>query len=79
MDALPGRGACRVPKSWRVLWSDGDEWHPVEVLEGEYGTARDGFNEVRFTPVHTNTLRMEIELQDGWSGGVLEWNVDAKE
>ena len=74
-----GRGACKVPKSWRLLWNDGDEWKPVELVEGGYGVERDRYNEIRFTPVRTAALRLEVELQERWSGGVLEWKVDAKE
>ena len=74
-----GRGSCRVPKAWRLLWNDGEEWHPVEIVEGSCGTRPDVFNTIRFTPVRTTSLRLEVELQDGWSGGVLEWKVDAEE
>ncbi|MEW6073098.1 MAG: beta-L-arabinofuranosidase domain-containing protein [Planctomycetota bacterium] len=74
-----GKGGCRVPAAWRLLWNDGEEWRAVEVLEGGYGTARDARNEVRFAPVRTSALLLEVELAPGASAGVLEWEVDAAE
>lgn len=69
-----GVGQCRTPKSWRVLWLDGGNWKPVEN-EGDYGCRPDVFNQVKFRPVTTNALRLEVELKPGFSGGILEWEV----
>ena len=68
-------GASRAPASWRVLYRLGEEWEPVEAA-GAYGVAVDRFNEVRFKPVETGALRLEVKLQPNWTGGVLEWRVD---
>ncbi|HBO44508.1 MAG TPA: six-hairpin glycosidase, partial [Planctomycetaceae bacterium] len=65
---------CRVPKSWRVLSRDGEAWKPVETRDA-YATARDQYNHVTFTPVRTKALRLEIQLAEPWSGGILEWQV----
>jgi hypothetical protein len=70
-----GKGQCRVPQSWRLLYKDGDTFKPVAGASA-YGTARDGYNKVTFTPVITTALRLEVQLQDGFSGGILEWKVD---
>ena len=53
-----GRGACRVPKSWRLLQHDGTTWQPVELQPGvTYHTARDRWNQVEFSPaVHQREL-----------------------
>jgi hypothetical protein len=67
-----GRGQCRVPKSWRLLWRDGDQWKPVKAT-ADYGTAKDRLNVVRFEPVKTRQLRLEVQLQPDVSGGILEW------
>ncbi len=72
-----GRGQCRVPKAWKLLCRDGDTWQPVKST-GELGVAKDRFNEVEFVPVKTNALRIEVELQPEFSGGVLEWRVGGK-
>jgi DUF1680 family protein len=69
-----GRGQCRVPASWRLLWLDGEHWRPVEA-DGPYGVERDKFNVVTFKPVRTMALRLEVTLQEGFSGGILEWRV----
>lgn len=66
---------CRVPQSWRLLYRQGQEWIPVRGA-GAFGTAIDQFNQVRFTPVETTALRLEVQLQPEWSGGVLEWKVE---
>ncbi|MBM4088304.1 MAG: glycoside hydrolase family 127 protein [Planctomycetes bacterium] len=70
-----GRGGCRVPASWRLLYRDGNSWTPVQAT-GECGTGRDCFNSVSFQPVTTDALRVEVQLQPGFSGGILEWRVD---
>ena len=69
-----GRGGVRVPKSWRLLYKIGMEWKPVEVA-GEYGVARDAYNTVRFAPVTTSALRIELVMQPNVSAGVQEWKV----
>lgn len=73
-DDRPRGGGCRVPASWRVLYREGDKWKPVSALD-QYGTARDRFNAVRFEPVISTALRLEVQLQRGYSGGILEWQV----
>jgi hypothetical protein len=71
-----GRGSCRVPASWRLLWLDGKEWKEVKLAEGSsYGTLRNVFNKVAFEPVAARELRLEVKLQPGVSGGILEWRV----
>ena len=69
-----GRGGVRVPKSWRLLYKDGAEWKPV-AAQGQYGVARDAYNTVRFTPVTTTALRIELIMQPNVSAGVQEWKV----
>ncbi|MFQ6131679.1 MAG: glycoside hydrolase family 127 protein [Armatimonadota bacterium] len=66
-----GRGQCRVPESWHVEWLDGDQWRPVTGATA-YGTAPDTFNRVTFDPVQTTGLRLEVQLQEDFSGGILE-------
>ena len=70
-----GRGQCRVPESWRLLYRDGDDWKPVPNPSG-FAVAKDQYNEVSFGPVTTTALRLEVELQPEYSGGILEWRVD---
>jgi len=65
---------CRVPESWRLLYQAGDSWKPVTGVS-VYGTEMDRFNRVAFGPVETTSLRIEVQLQSEWSGGILEWKV----
>jgi DUF1680 family protein len=69
-----GGGGCRVPASWRILYKDGDDWRPVSAAR-PYGVAKDAWNTVKFTPVRTKALRLEVKLQENWSAGVHEWAV----
>jgi len=53
---------CPVPSAWRLLYRDGNEWKPVKAADA-YGVEIDKFNTVRFEPVTTGALRLEIQLQ----------------
>jgi hypothetical protein len=70
-----GRGQCRVPQSWKLLYRDGSQWKPVET-SAEFSTAKDRFVEVEFAPVETDALRIEVQLRPEFSGGILEWRVE---
>jgi len=71
-----GRGACRVPASWQLSWRDGETWRPVTPRDGESpGCAPDRYNRLRFAPVLTRELRLEVQLQAGYSAGILEWRI----
>jgi hypothetical protein len=69
-----GRGRVRVPASWRVLYRRGGAWVPVETADA-YGVERDRYNRVRFAPVETSGLRLEVTMQPEVSAGVQEWRV----
>jgi len=69
-----GAGQCRVPQSWQVLYQDGNDWKPVAAT-GSFGNARDAFNRTEFAPVETKALRLAVQLQPDFSGGILEWRV----
>lgn len=70
-----GRGECRLPVSWRLLYRHGSEWRPVDH-PGTWPLARDAWQAVRFAPVTTDGLRLEVQLAEGASAGVLEWRVE---
>jgi hypothetical protein len=69
-----GQGSVRVPASWRLLYKEGDQWRPVETLE-QFGVATDKFNTVKFTPVTTTALRVELQAQPNFSVGMQKWTV----
>ncbi len=69
-------GCYRVPEYWKLYYQN-DKGHWAEVkTTGEFGTEKDCYNHVDFEPVNTKALKVVAKLQDGQSGGVLEWKVD---
>lgn len=71
-----GRGQCRVPKAWRVLYQGADgRWQPVSPT-GEAGVKPDQYNRLAFKPVEASALKIEVTLQAGFSGGILEWKIE---
>ena len=71
-----GTGRCRVPKSWRLTYKNNEtpDWTPVSGATA-YGMDRDKYNKVTFTPVTAAHFRVEAQLQDGVSGGILRWRL----
>ncbi|HMA54406.1 MAG TPA: hypothetical protein VKT17_08080, partial [Acidobacteriota bacterium] len=69
-----GGGGCRVPASWRILYKSGGEWLPVKAA-GAYAVAKDAWNTVKFAPVRTTALRLEVQMQASWAAGVHEWTI----
>lgn len=70
-----GRGQCRVPKSWRILYLEDGQWKRAWSPK-PYGVAKDQYNRVVFETVYTKSIRLEIQSQDSFAGGVLEWKVE---
>lgn len=71
-------GDFRVPASWALYYKNGEdgEWKEVRTIDGQtYGVSKDRYNTVEFVPVTATDLKIEALLQDGKSGGVLEWKV----
>ncbi|GAB4138545.1 MAG: glycoside hydrolase family 127 protein [Planctomycetota bacterium] len=74
-----GHGECRLPASARVLWLDGEQWKPVEAVGPPLPIALDRWCRLRFAPVTTKALRLQVDMQQGWSAGILEWRVRERE
>ncbi len=71
------KGGCRTPKSWRMMYRSGSAWKPVTLVAGQsYGTAKDRFESIRFAAVTASAFRLEIALRDGFSAGILEWEIE---
>jgi hypothetical protein len=67
-----GRGECRLPASWRVLYRDAQgNWRSAEN-KGPCTTEKDAFNQVNLEPVKTSAIKLEIQLQKNWSAGIQE-------
>jgi hypothetical protein len=71
-----GSGQCRVPASWHVLYRAGTKWMQIHNLNS-YGTDRNRYNSVRFSPVRTEGLRLILQLPEKFSSGIQEWKVSA--
>lgn len=68
------RGGCRVPASWKVQVKTDGTWTDV-AAEGAYPVVKDGWSEVKFRPVGGREIRIVAHLKQGFSSGVLEWEV----
>lgn len=68
-------GGCRIPKEWRILYKQGESWIPVDVEE-QSDLEKDTSNHIRFKPVTTSAVRMEIILPENHSTGIHEWSVE---
>jgi DUF1680 family protein len=67
-----GRGECHLPKSWKVLYRDSQgNFQPVNN-NTPYRIQKDTFNKIDFVPVKTDSIKIELKLQDKWSAGVQE-------
>jgi hypothetical protein len=69
-------GSFRTPQSWALYYETGSgEWREVEDHE-PYTVRKDCYNSVSFRPVETRALKIVARLQQGLSGGILEWKVN---
>ncbi len=69
-----GTGQCRIPKAWRLLYQSGGTWKPVTHAASD-PPSKDQWNRMKFSPIKTSSLRLEVELKPDFSGGILEWSV----
>ncbi len=69
-----GNGQCRVPQSWRLVYRTGGDWKPVPGAT-DFGVKKDAWNNVQFPAIETTALRIEVQLQPEFSGGILEWKI----
>ena len=67
-------GGCRVPVSWKIYYKKGNDWVPVTATSA-YEIAKDKFNTVKFEPVTTTALKLEVQLPEKSSTGIHEWIV----
>ncbi len=70
-----GIGECRMPKSWQAFYRENGEWKPVQHPSG-YGCEPDHYNRTTFDAVTTDGLRLDVELPERFSSGILQWRVE---
>jgi hypothetical protein len=72
-DANPGK----LPKSWRVLYRDGNDWKEV-TSAGGYPVAADQLTSIDFAPATSSALRIEVQLQEGATAGLFKWGINGE-
>lgn len=66
-----GIGSCRVPESWKIFYMQNREWRPVENPNA-FGIETDLYNITRFDLIETSAIKIEIQMQQGFSSGLQE-------
>lgn len=67
---------CRVPVSWELFYLDDNKtWQPVVAIN-DYGTERDMYNELKFEPVITKSVRMIVKRHQTCASGLQEWLIN---
>jgi len=72
-----GIGECRLPKSWRVLYRANGEWKAV-TNPSSYDCEGNRYNRTTFDSVETDGLRLDVQLPEKFSSGLLQWNVEGQ-
>jgi hypothetical protein len=52
-----------------------NEWKPVENIS-TYGVEKGIGNEVKFKPVATKSIKLEVKLAEKNAAGIFEWIVE---
>ncbi len=68
-------GFCRVPESWKIQVKVADKWQDVEPLT-QASNEKDGWSTIKFKPVAGTEIRLVAKLKQGFSAGILEWEVE---
>jgi hypothetical protein len=68
------RRGVRLPEACRLLYWDGEDFVLVSNASG-MGVAENQYNTTTFDEVRTSRLRLEIDSNDTYSTGILEWKV----
>jgi DUF1680 family protein len=70
-----GMGECRLPTAWRLLYRDAaGQWQPVTGASAFTIRNKEPVK-LTFDPVTTQALKIELDLQPGFSAGFYEWEV----
>ena len=68
------RRGVRLPEACRLLYWNDEDFVPVSNPSG-LGVAENQYNTTTFDEVRTTKLRLEIDSNDTYSTGILEWKV----
>ncbi len=67
-------GGTRIPASWKIYYQKGEEWIPVKN-SNSYEVAKDRYDVIKFEPVKTKALKLEVQLPEKHASGIHEWIV----
>lgn len=68
-------GECRIPDEWELQYRSGNRWLSVKAT-GKYIISKDAWNEIKFEPVKTTTVRLQVKLNKDYSAGIHEWVIN---
>lgn len=68
-------GGCRIPAKWTIYYKKDEQWIPV-TNTSVYEIAKDKYNSVRFEPLTTTALKLEVQLPVKYATGIHEWVVE---
>ena len=72
-------GTVDLPASWRVNYRGaGGEWHPV-VTGNPYAIRAHRMNTVRFSPVRTSAIRLNVERRPELGAAILQLQIGSRE
>ena len=71
-------GPIHLPKAFRLLYWNGDNFIPVENISGD-NVLGNQLNPIRFDKIRTTKLRLEIDSERRSATGILEWMVYASD
>ncbi len=69
------RGGIRLPASWKLQVKVGEVWEDVQP-DGAYPLVKNGWSDVSFRPIGGIQIRLVAKMREGFSAGVLEWEVN---
>jgi uncharacterized protein len=67
-------GGCRTPVSWKLYYKKDGEWLPVKN-SSSYPIIKDSYNSVKFEPVTTSAMKLEVQLPADYATGIHEWSI----
>jgi len=67
-------GEHRLPKAWKIQYKLGNEWKDCWAADG-FKIEKDKFSKVIFETVRTDSIRLVVEMQDGFTAGLYELRI----
>lgn len=65
-------GGCRIPASYKLFYKKDGEWAEVKHTM-PYSITKDGYDTLKFEPVTTTAMKLEVQLPVDYAAGIHEW------